>query len=238
LAGSGQEGLRKKPGISYGSSEWSVKTMSRNATWGHNSPYRAQSIRVVNPHCSAICTVACLSKSEMASTVDPLSRGRRWGLGSFTLTGRVGPCHPEFIRTGNIPRSSVAGPATSASSCNSARCVSGSSFSSRPLAIMVRLIASAVHSPYFDTVSLQSRRKEGHADSNRPLPPAGLPPCPRACGLLRGRLFAERRLKVAEDEAALRPPRTISESRCAGVRRVDSGRRDSGSRRTLVSRMA
>ena len=36
----------------------------------------------------------------------------------------------------------------------------------------------------------------------------------------------------------LRPPRTISESRCAGVRRVDSGRRDSGSRRTLVSRMA
>ena len=36
----------------------------------------------------------------------------------------------------------------------------------------------------------------------------------------------------------LRPPRTISESRCAGERRVDSGRRDSGSRRTLVSRMA
>src|SRR5277367_1816683 len=36
--------------------------------------------------------------------------------------------------------------------------------------------------------------------------------------------------------SAVRPPRTISESRCAGVRRVDSGRRDSGSRRTLVSR--
>jgi simple sugar transport system substrate-binding protein len=40
------------------------------------------------------------------------------------------------------------------------------------------------------------------------------------------------------DGEVLRPPRTISESRCAGVRRVDSGRRDSGSRRTLVSRMA
>ena len=37
---------------------------------------------------------------------------------------------------------------------------------------------------------------------------------------------------------SFRPPRTISELRCAGERRVDSGRRDSGSRRTLVSRMA
>jgi hypothetical protein len=35
----------------------------------------------------------------------------------------------------------------------------------------------------------------------------------------------------------LRPPRTISESRSEGVRRRDSGRQDSGSSRTLVSRM-
>ena len=35
----------------------------------------------------------------------------------------------------------------------------------------------------------------------------------------------------------LRPPRTITESRYEGVRRRDSGRQDSGSRRTLVSRM-
>src|SRR5208337_3900504 len=34
-----------------------------------------------------------------------------------------------------------------------------------------------------------------------------------------------------------RPPRTITESRYEGVRRRDSGRQDSGSRRTLVSRM-
>src|SRR5277367_5748589 len=46
-----------------------------------------------------------------------------------------------------------------------------------------------------------------------------------------------RRLHLAH-KATLRPPRTISESRCAGVRRVDSGRRDSGSRRTLVSAAA
>src|SRR5208282_2793290 len=35
----------------------------------------------------------------------------------------------------------------------------------------------------------------------------------------------------------VRPPRTITESRYEGVRRRDSGRQDSGSRRTLVSRM-
>jgi len=39
------------------------------------------------------------------------------------------------------------------------------------------------------------------------------------------------------DRHALRPPRTITESRYEGVRRRDSGRQDSGSRRTLVSRM-
>jgi hypothetical protein len=35
----------------------------------------------------------------------------------------------------------------------------------------------------------------------------------------------------------VRPPRTITESRSEGVRRRDSGRQDSGSSRTLVSRM-
>jgi two-component system cell cycle response regulator len=51
-----------------------------------------------------------------------------------------------------------------------------------------------------------------------------------------------RRLRSAPDTAhlpivLLRPPRTISESRSEGVRRRDSGRQDSGSGRTLVSRM-